>query len=372
MDRTEAAIRTRATLEQWFVLVVVVLVAASAFGGWMAYTAYAAEPEADQETVELWSTTAGFQHSAEVQEGNQVFEAGEVMENQPLYYTRLSPEVDTEFVYRYDAPDGDVDVTIDLEQVIRSVDSDDGEYWSTSESVNQSTAQSVDPGDGQTASTTLSVPAIENESDRIESSFGDTPGTVETVLVAAVTMEGTIDGEDVTHTEQYELTLEPDGDTFSVDAPVGERYTEETTVTSEDETTAGLSDALAGIVLFVLSSSALVVLAVAKRRGTLGPGEAELEALRSGTERDRFDEWITVGSVPAYLRERPQIEVEDLEGLVDVAIDCDRRVIEDHGDDGPRFVVADDDVLYVYEQERNVIETERDVESASSESEVSV
>jgi len=351
MNRDQLALRTRATLDQWFVLVVVVLLAVAAFGGWMAYSAHAAEPEPGQQTVEVWSTTAGYQHSAEVQVGNPVFEAGETLEDRPIYYTRLAPELEAAFHHRYDGAEGDVDVTIDLEQVIRSVDGDGGEYWSTSEPLNATQASSVEPGDGQSTTVTLSVPELVNETEMIDSSFGDTPGDMETVVVASVTMEGTIDGEEVRHTEAHELVLEPDGDTYSVDAPRNERHTEERTVTTEsDEAAAGLSDMAGGIVLLLASSAALGGLGVAKYRGRLGPDEGELEAVRSRHKREQFDEWITAGSVPAYLRERPQIEVEDLEGLVDVAIDCDRRVIEDHGDDGPRFVVADDEVLYVYEK----------------------
>ena len=363
MNRDQLALRTRATLDQWFVLVVVVLLAVAAFGGWMAYSAHAAEPEPDQQTVEVWSTTAGYQHSAEVQVGNPVFEAGETLEDRPIYYTRLAPELEAAFHHRYDGAEGDVDVTIDLEQVIRSVDGDGGEYWSTSEPLNATQASSVEPGEGQSTAVTLSVPELVNETEMIDSSFGDTPGDMETVVVASVTMEGTIDGEEVRHTEAHELVLEPDGDTYSVDAPRNERHTEERTVTTEsDEAAAGLSDMAGGIVLLLASSAALGGLTVAKHRGTLEPTEADVARVAAHTERERFDEWITLGVVPDAVLDRPRVGVDTLEGLVDVAIDTDNRVLEERGEDGPTYWVLEDDLVYVYEPVEPVLEEVEELE----------
>jgi len=368
MNRDQLALRTRATLDQWFVLVVVVLLAVAAFGGWMAYSAHAAEPEPGQQTVEVWSTTAGYQHSAEVQVGNPVFEAGETLEDRPIYYTRLAPELEAAFHHRYDGAEGDVDVTIDLEQVIRSVDGDGGEYWSTSEPLNATQASSVEPGEGQSTAVTLSVPELVNETEMIDSSFGDTPGDMETVVVASVTMEGTIDGEEVRHTEAHELVLEPDGDTYSVDAPRNERHTEERTVTTEsDEAAAGLSDMAGGIVLLLASSAALGGLTVAKHRGTLEPTEADVARVAAHTERERFDEWITRGVLPDDVLNQPRVSVDSLEGLVDVAIDCDKRVIEEQTEGGPSYWVLDDRLLYVYEPVESLLEAvDQDTSEAES------
>ncbi|MCW8172346.1 hypothetical protein D8S78_06635 [Natrialba swarupiae] len=120
---------------------------------------------------------------------NEVFEVGEELPRQEVYFTQIAPEVDGEFTHQYNAQNGDVTVDLDLEREIRAVD-DDTEYWSTSEPLNESTATGVEPGDRVGSSFAIDVPALEEEIERTESSLGDSPGTTEAVVVAEVTMEG--------------------------------------------------------------------------------------------------------------------------------------------------------------------------------------
>jgi len=42
-----------------------------------------------------------------------------------------------------------------------------------------------------------------------------------------------------------------------------------------------------------------------------------------------LDDWITVARIPEEGRDAAAIEVGTLEGLADIAIDTDRRVLED-------------------------------------------
>lgn len=358
MNTERLFVRTRATLDQWFVLVVVVLLALALFGGWMTYSAYAApDEETEQRTVEAWSSTAGFTHSAEVQVENEVFEVGEELPNQPMYFTAVAPELDGSFEYYYDAPDGDVDVDVQLERVVRAVDDDGGQYWSVEEPMNGTSEESVEPGEPVDAAFTVDVAELENESERIEASIGGTPGTVESVVIAHVSMEGDVDGESVQYAESYELLIEPDGETYAVDGPVDERHTEERTEeTAAAAATTNLRGPLGGLAVLVASLGALGALAFHRRRGTLAPSAAELERLRAEHERERFDEWITTGRVPAEFHGRSRVEVDTLEGLVDVAIDCDRRVLEDRSGDDVAYYVVNEGLLYVYEPTNGQIE----------------
>ncbi|WP_252700565.1 DUF5305 domain-containing protein [Natronosalvus vescus] len=366
MNGERAILRARSALDQWFVLVVVVLVALSAFGGWMAYSAYAADPAPDDErTVEVWSTTAGYHHSAEVQVDNPVFDVGDELSNQPVYYTRIAPELEGEFRHRYDGTDGVVTLDVELERVVRSVDGDAGEYWSVSESLGSSTVDDLEAGETHTTAFTLDVPGLANETDEIDSSLGSTPGTTETVVVAYVTLEGTVDGESVNQTNRYELVVDPDGDTYTVEGPENDRYAEERTEAVESDAAAGagfdLGESLGGLVLLVLSLSALGATTVAKRRGALTPSAADLERARARHEREQFDDWITRGVLPDAVLDRPRVDVDTLEGLVDVAIDCEKRVIEEQTEDGPSYWVLDGGLLYVYEPVEPVLEGSEDV-----------
>ncbi|WP_162354504.1 DUF5305 domain-containing protein [Natrialba swarupiae] len=351
MNTERRLARVRAGIDRWFGPVVIVLLVLALFGGWTVLAANAdTTADTDQRTVDTWSTTGGFDHYATVQSENEVFEVGEELPRQEVYFTQIAPEVDGEFTHQYNAQNGDVTVDLDLEREIRAVD-DDTEYWSTSEPLNESTATGVEPGDRVGSSFAIDVPALEEEIERTESSLGDSPGTTEAVVVAEVTMEGTIEGEPVQHTDRYELLIEPDGDTYSVEGPVAERYTQER-VEEVDPTAESGSTPMFGMALLLGSIAAIGVLSKRKVNGTLAPSEAELERLRVTGEREEFDEWVSAGTLPDEVRERSRVTVASLEDLVDVAIDCDRRVIEDETEEGgTAYYVVDGDLLYVYEFE---------------------
>lgn len=342
----ESLIRVRLALDRWFVIVAVVLLALSLFGGWTAYAADSDDPEV--RTVDAWSTTAGFDHGAEVREENEVFAVGTVLEDRSAYFTDVTPELEGEFVHQYDADDGAVDVDVDLERVARAVEEVDDEetveHWSVNESIETTTNEGLEPGEEATAAFAVDVPAMINETERIEESLGSSPGEVETVVVAHVHMIGTIDGEPVERTAEYELEIEPDGDVYVVSGPEEEEYVEERTETVAAADASGPVGSVAGLALSVGSLGALVVLSLAKFSGRLAPSRAARERLRRARERESFDDWISRGSLPEDLNGRSRIAVETLEDLVDVAVDCDRRVIED-GDD---YYVLDGDLLYVY------------------------
>lgn len=68
---------------------------------------------------------------------------------------------------------------------------------------------------------------------------------------------------------------------------------------------------------------------------------------KTAKEHRRFREWITEGSVE--LKDRLQIHIHGLEGLVDLAIDLDRRVIYDSRME--RYYVLTEDIVYVYDPE---------------------
>lgn len=79
--------------------------------------------------------------------------------------------------------------------------------------------------------------------------------------------------------------------------------------------------------------------------GLLALDEREREYLRYETARTEFDDWITAASDGIALDGDRVVTVDSLEGLVDVAIDSDRRVVSD----GSQYVVFGDGVSYRYD-----------------------
>ncbi|MXV60835.1 hypothetical protein GS429_01860 [Natronorubrum sp. JWXQ-INN-674] len=353
-DRT--AVRLRAALDEWFVVVVVALLALTLVGGWAVYGSMAAtETDADRESVETWSTAGGFDHGVIVQAENEVFPVGTELTDRPTYFTEISPELEATFRYWYDAPDGDGDVDLEVvaEREIRSVDDDGVEYWAVNETLAESGESGLAPGEEHATDVSLDVPTTMNETDEIEDSLGGSAGETETVVAVTVTMSGTVDGEPVDRVETYELEVVADGSTYAVDGPSpNEAVTMDTAAAEDDEevTTAdssGFLETYGAALLALASVCALGVLAIARTNGTLAPSAAELERVRTQYEREEFDDWISSGSLPDEIRGRSRIDVSTLEDLVDVAIDCDRRVLEDER--AGEYYVVDGESLYVYE-----------------------
>ena len=350
MNVDRGIVRARIALGEWFVLVVVVLLALALFGGWMAAGVVGDDTEnPDLETIEAWTQTAGFDHAATVTTENEVYEVGEVLEHQRTYFTEIAPALSGTFEYRYDAPDGDVDVTVSLERVVRSLDGDGEPYWSTAETLNETSPSGLAPGETHETPFDLEVAALENETSSIESSLGGSAGTVETLVVATVTTSGEIDGEAVERTDRYELFVDVDGATYTVDGPTDERHAEERT----EEVAAGPNDgddsALVGIVVLFGTLGSLGALVWARRTDRLVPSADECARVQRATERARFDEWISRGVLSPEIVDRPRVQVDSLADLVDVAIDCESRVIESRPGDDARYAVVDDGVLYTYD-----------------------
>lgn len=351
-DRT--LVRLRAALDEWFAVVAVALLALALLGGWAAYGSMAAtDTDADRQAGAAWSTSGGFEHGATVQAENDVFPVGTELSNRSVYFTEISPELESTFRFGYDAGTGDVDVDVTAERVLRSVDDEGVEYWSVNETVAETSAQGLEPGEEHETTFSLDVPATVNETEAIEESLGGSAGTTETVVTVSVSMTGTIDGESVDRVETYELEVRPDGSTYAVSAPPAnagaaeESADEDDAVATANADSSGLLGSVGPALLAIASLCALGALVVSKATGSLAPSEAELERVRERYEREEFDDWISRGTLPDDVRNRSRIEVSTLEDLVDVAIDCDRRVLEDER--SGEYYVVDGESLYVYE-----------------------
>ncbi len=367
MNSTELWLETRQRLADWFVPVTVLLVVVALASGAAVYSAVATPAESTEyDTVDSWSTTVDLSHSAEVSEPNEVYSVGQRLENQPRYYTEVMPMLEGEIQYHYGASDGDVDVETDISQVTRAVeDGSDGEvvYWRDEQPIDASQTSGLSPDDTHTDTFSVDVDAMNQEAIETAESLGSTAGTLETVVRIDVRMDGTVDGESVEHTEQYELPIDVTSGTYTVELPSETGHTEQRSVAVSTGWSDRIGDAIGVIVLLALSVGALGGLAAAKHREALAPSAADRQAVAAKTERETLDEWISKGALPPTVDERPRIEVASLTELVDVAIDCNRRVID--REDADEYVVVDDTVIYGFEPE---IPAQRTDETAADQS----
>ena len=338
----------RQLLDQWFVLAVVCLVVLAILGGWLAFSEYE-DPGSTTETVVVnsWSEHASFNHYATVVEPNEVFPEGEQVTGMPTYFTRISPTLEGSFSYVYRASEsGDVDVTIDVLLILQNA-GDESVYWSVDEPIGFHQEANVGENEPVSVDFEVDIPEVDRRHTQIQNSLGASPGSAETIVRAVVRVEGEINGEMVRRTETVDLEISPGADTYSVSNPGSVEIDHETTK-NVDVPLGPDPIRLAGFGgLAVLSLVGVASLGVARHQNMIAPVPSTIAAAEYASERSTFDDWISRGELPEQLRTRLEIRIDSLEELVDVAIDCDRRVIEDFNE--RVFYVIDGELVYSYE-----------------------
>lgn len=345
--------RTRLFLSDYAEYVAVGLVVLALLGGFLAYEPYV-DPGTEVEEFEesSWSSTAAYTHEATVIEQTAVFEEGQTLRNQPAYFESISPVLNGTFSYNYQASDsGDLDIDTDLTLVLRSADDEGIEYWREQESLTAHSEESVQPGDEITVPFSVNVTEATQRVEFIEGQLGGTPGTTEIIVEARLRLSGERNGQPVDTESTHRITIVPQGNTYSVDGADSETDSGQQFGQRTVEATYGPLRTAGGPLLLALSVLGIGGIAVGRRKGWFSVSESQREWMAYRSTRSEFDEWITEGRVPSQVADRTAIEVDTLEGLVDVAIDSDRRVISD-ASRGVCVVVLEDSIYRFSPPER--------------------
>ncbi|GAB6879943.1 hypothetical protein JCM17823_22170 [Halorubrum gandharaense] len=349
MTGDSSRLRLRRFLADNFAVVVAALVVVALVGGFIAVSAHTGdETRTEVRTTAAATTDASFTHGATVERDTAVFDAGERLENRSRYFTSVAPELDGEYALAY-AGDGAAVADAELSLVVRSVEEVDGEtvvHWRDAETLATREAEDVAADDPLVVPFSVDVPAQEERVAAIEEDLDASPGSTEILVEPTVTLDGEVGEESTAETRTERLEIDPQDGTYHVsaemDGPTEHEATETVTVPVEP----GPLRAYGAPLVALLAAVAAGTLIRDGRRGRLDVTAAERDRLAHERDREAFDEWISAGSLPRTDAET--VEMETLEGLVDVAIDSDRRVIESDG----RYYVLLDDVRYVYEPPR--------------------
>jgi hypothetical protein len=361
MVDTELELRLRRLLADSFAVVVLALVVLALVGGWLAYTTHVAPgTHVEERTIASYEMTGDFRHAATVTNGSVAFPEGQVLSNRSVYFTSVSPVLNGSFVYTYRAAAGDLEVNASSVLVLHAIDENDGntiEYWRVTRDLGDDRT-SLSPGETIEMSFSRDINATGALGQRIEERIGGSGGTVEALLTARVSYDGRIDGQPVSGSRTYRLPIEIDDGQYRVldsgSVANASQVTEQVRVANEY----GSLRAVGSVLLLVVSLVALVSLVAARQRGRLAVSEAERERLVHAAAHEEFDEWITTASLPEETLDAPRVAVDSLDGLVDLAIDTNRRVVEDP-DRGGYFVLGEE-LLYTYApSHRGAFEFER-------------
>lgn len=345
MNRRSRRVRT-IVADNYAVLVVALLVV-GAVGGYVTYTTHV-EPGTTTETREAssWRSTFDFSHRARVVNGTEAFAEGTVLRNRSVYFQRISPRLNGSVTYAYAATDGgSLNTTTTVSLVFRSVDTGaDGNatvYWSVERPLTEASSGPLAPNERMRVPFSVNVTAAAAEAERIEEQLGGSPGTLEIAVVARTNVSGTRNGQQVDTTKASRLRITADTSVYRIGDPGpvvdSDSRSERVTVPAEY----GSTRRAGGPLLLGIGLCGLFGLAWSRYTGRLEVSPAERRWLAYRETRAEFDEWITTGRVPERADEPPTVTVDSLQGLVDVAIDTDNRVIEDP-DRGACLVLGSD------------------------------
>jgi hypothetical protein len=338
-------------LDRWSLAVVVALLAVTIAGAGITYGTYV-EPgtHTEQRPGPRAEYVGDFTHEATVQQPNPVFTVGQTLTEQSFYYSSLSPVLNGSFIYSYSATEsGQLEAEATLHLVARSVgDRGDEEvqYWRISRSLDGANA-TLEPGDRLELTFSRNVTAFASETRAIDERLGGTPGDIEMTVVAVIETNGEVNGRPVSEVRRYRLGISPGDGIYRVDDPGTVANVTEQTRTITVENSYGLPRKAGGPLLVVFGVVGLGLLGGARYRDLLALTDAERRYLDYETTRSEFDDWITTARLPQDTSDSSVVDVADLEGLVDVAIDSNRRVLRDPSTGTYQCRV--DDVVYRYD-----------------------
>jgi hypothetical protein len=352
MPEIDRSLQLRAFLNEWAAVLIVVLLIASAGVGWWAYQINL-EPsvETEQRLTEQWSESTAFSHSAPITNDSLPFAAGERATNRPLYYTSLSEELAGTYRYGYTADSGSVNVTTDTYLLIRGGRIENNNmtetYWEVSEPL-AADSETLDPGESHQVEFTVDIIEVLETIGTVEQQLDSSEGLVDVRVVSVSELSGTVDSDSVDTTYRSELPIVVSPSTFRVDNAVTIDETHESFETVEVLAEPSPLQAYGSIVAFGFVVMLLILVIGLRYSGYTKLTDQEQELIAIEQARERFSEWITTGEFPSEREYEQTVLVDSLEGLVDVAIDTNKRVIED--EQLGVSTVLDDTYIYIYIQ----------------------
>lgn len=311
-------------------LVVVGTLAVGA-AGW----AYA-NPQTTEVTDRTHTQTvdAELHSSARVTNDTELYESGTRLRDPPIYLYSAAPKATLNLTTKV-PPDQPVRVTQEI-AVVYTATRDGETFWNRSERLTRT--ETTTRSGSVTTDTRIDPRAIQRRVDRLQSEVG-TAGSVDVRLRVAVSYETDRYRGEIATTAPIELS----DDGYAIETASAER-THGTPVTRTVTVPRRNGDLYLGV-------GALGAVAILLGAGVAGAYFTRLrdvseEPLEYRVHRNRYSDWISRGAIPEPMAE-PSIRTESLEGLVDVAIDTDTRVVYDP--DRELYAVFTEAATYYFE-----------------------
>lgn len=350
--RARLPVATRSSIQRYATVILAIFVGTAVLGGAGLYSAgVGLDTEERTETVAEWSTSATFSHSAVIQHDTTVFSRGERLADRSMYFTRVSPTADGEYVVSHNGDIDDGVGTIDLWLVLRSSEQQTiGDerreviHWERREELATVTDRPFESGDQQRVSFSVNASTVRERLSQIETELGASPGATEAVIVANASFSGIVGGERLSETRSDRLQVELDPNTFSIvsdiEQPTTQAVTEAVTVPADPSPVMTYTGASA----FAVGLAGAVGFLWLRSAGAFALSAAERRRLSFERTREKHDRWICRGQ-PSDAEGRDVVELDTLADAVTVAMVNDRVVVERRW---PRleYAVFEEDVTY--------------------------
>jgi hypothetical protein len=246
---------------------------------------------------------------------------------------------------------GLINGSVKSEVIIQSIDDSSQIYWSyrvkeqslVDFTLTQGNSGQKDQSTFRCPDITLDIPAAYQTAIEIGDELFFQNGLLQMLVISELRIHGTVNDNPIDKSIVHTLPIDLLQTSFTL--PKSEEAVTQVSI-SEQEDSPTLSEAVLEIILknqtpFILSFILLLLLLVLIMINERNKPKAAKEHLR-------FKEWITEGSVE--VKDRLAIHILSLEGLVDLAIDLDKRVI--HDPKVNRYYVLTEDIVYTYDLER--------------------
>jgi hypothetical protein len=326
------AIRIRRLIAYYgrILAVLALLASVAAFG--LAYDSYQ-HPGVDRvtRTVDQQSFETTVLPSALVTGNTTLYRSGQRLENRSAYLTNASPVLTLQVTSTSSADRATIDHRLVLE--LRAT-LNDRAFW-TRERV-LTTDEGQTGGGPITSEATLDVREIRNRVQTVREEMGGIGSVGARIRVHAEYDTDRYEGA-LSDTAAMQITE----NAYWIDGGIGASRQETTTrtrrlVRSPNPVVYG-GYGLLGL----LTLAGGIGILITRRRGI------DVEALEADIYRERYQEWISNGEFPTGADKR-YVTINSLEDLVDIAIDCNKRVIFD--DSLEVYAVADGDIVYYYSE----------------------
>jgi hypothetical protein len=277
----------------------------------------------------------------------------EFEQGRAAYFYAIKPQVNvTPIIEINDMEQGIINGTIYSQVSIASINDKSEIYWSheiKETQVEQFTlSKGISGEDDKTVFSSfgvrLDVLAAYDEITKIGEELFFQTGNFQLIVTSNIHINGTINGSpiDKTFVLQLPLSLQqvsftiPSSQEVMVQVALGKSPI---SLTTKELLIEKVRENLLLILIDVGLALILLYLLMTKQK-----------TLNTSMEHRRFKEWITEGSVEVFNRLR--INIFSLEGLVDLAIDLDKRVIYDSSI--KKYFVLTEDIVYGYDPERKI------------------